>query len=297
MNTYNSITKRIGVYIILCIVSFQTVNAQSLESNMRSFFSYHDNQAYKLVGFLAHPSNSFRYGYCEVSGDNIYITVTSKNNYTKMRIHKNGKRFDNLEVLDENDFFPAFSVSNFGKDILLDFWRSFDTSTLRFIENYFGNLNHLSCEQMCLAALTGLLWEYPYSASSSSSSSYSSSSSQASSSSSQSSSSYSSSSSSRSSSSSNSNASNRDRDFYYENVLSRRKLTENDLYGKTKDELSIMRNRIYAHYGYRFRRDDLFNYFKIYSWYNPYTSDPAPLWNRFSDIEQYNIEFIKRHER
>jgi hypothetical protein len=89
----------------------------------------------------------------------------------------------------------------------------------------------------------------------------------------------------------------RDRDVFYETVLSRRRLNENDMYGKSKEELSIMRNRIYAHYGYRFRRDDLFNYFKIYSWYDPFTSDPGPLWNRFSDIEQYNIEFIKRHER
>ncbi len=274
--------KKLSMMVVLFLTAWlQSADAQSLESRMRSFFSYHDNQAYKFVSFLAHPTYIFRSGYCEVSGDNIYITVRSANNYTRIKLHKNGTRFDNLEVIDESTLFPAFSLSNLGKDIVLDFWRSFDTKTLKWIENNFGSLNNLSCERICLAALSGLLWEYPYSNSTSSSSS----------------SSTSSRSSSNSSSRSSANASNRDRDYYYETVLSRRKLTESDLSGKTKDELSIMRNRIYAHYGYRFRRDDLFNYFRLYSWYDPYTSDPAPLWNRFSNIERYNIDFIKKHEQ
>lgn len=283
--------KSVLVVLLCTMCCLHSAKAQSLESIIRSFFSYHDNQAYKLVGFLAHPSNSFRSGYCEVYGDNIYITVYSSSNYSKFKIHKNGSKFDKIVVIDEDDFIPAFSVANMGKDIAIDFWRSFDTATLRHIENFFGRLNNLSCEEMCLAALTGLLWEYPYSTSVSSSPSTSTSSS------SRSSSSSSSSSSSRTSANSSSNVYSRDRDVFYETVLSRRRLNENDLYGKSKEELSIMRNRIYAHYGYRFRRDDLFNYFKIYSWYDPFTSDPGPLWNRFSIIEQYNIEFIKKHEQ
>ena len=262
---------------VLVIVTFMLscLVAQAQVTNLSSFFSYHDNQAYKLISFLAHPTNSFRSGYCEVSGEYIFLTINSTRNYTRMKIHRNGSRFDRLEFVDEDDFPPAFSVTNLGKDIAIDFWRSFDTKTLQYIENSFGRLNNLSCEQMCLAALTGLMWEYPYSISTISSSS----------------------SSSHSSSNSSSNISSRDRDFFYETVLSSRKLTESDLFGKSKEELSIMRNRIYAHHGYRFKRDDLFNYFRIYSWYNPFTSDPAPLWNRFSETERYNIEFIKNHER
>ena len=82
----------------------------------------------------------------------------------------------------------------------------------------------------------------------------------------------------------------------YEQVLSDRKLSESDLYGKTKTDLEIMRNSIYARYGYRFKRQDLLNHFSQYSWYNPTTSDMTVAYNRMSDIEKYNIEFIKRHE-
>lgn len=85
-------------------------------------------------------------------------------------------------------------------------------------------------------------------------------------------------------------------DSGYDSVLSDRKLTESDLNGKTINELEVMRNSIYARYGYRFKRDDLFNHFSQYSWYNPTTSDITAVYNMTSDIEKYNIDFIKRHE-
>lgn len=82
----------------------------------------------------------------------------------------------------------------------------------------------------------------------------------------------------------------------YESVLSERKLSYSDLSNKTTKELEIMRNSIYARYGYRFKRDDLFNHFSQYSWYNPTTSDMSTVYNSMSDIEKYNIDFIKKHE-
>ncbi len=85
-------------------------------------------------------------------------------------------------------------------------------------------------------------------------------------------------------------------DSGYDSILSDRKLTESDLNGKTRNELELMRNSIYARYGYRFKRDDLFNHFSQYSWYNPTTSDMTAVYNMASDIEKYNIDFIKRHE-
>ena len=85
-------------------------------------------------------------------------------------------------------------------------------------------------------------------------------------------------------------------DIGYESVLSERKLSESDLYYRTKKELEIMRNSIYARYGYRFKRDDLFNHFSQYSWYNPTTSDMLAVYNSMSDIERYNVDFIKKHE-
>lgn len=80
------------------------------------------------------------------------------------------------------------------------------------------------------------------------------------------------------------------------NSLSERRLVEEDLVGKTKKELEIMRNSIYARYGYIFKREDLLDYFSQYSWYNPITNDMGAIYNKMNDNEKYNIEFIKKHE-
>ena len=80
------------------------------------------------------------------------------------------------------------------------------------------------------------------------------------------------------------------------NILSERRLVEEDLAGKTKKELEIMRNSIYARYGYKFKREDLLDYFSQYSWYNPTTSDMGAIYDQMNDNEKYNIDFIKRHE-
>lgn len=82
----------------------------------------------------------------------------------------------------------------------------------------------------------------------------------------------------------------------YDSRLSEKKLTETDLKGKSKKELEIMRNSIYARYGYKFKRKDLLDYFSQYSWYNPTTSDMATLYKSMTDIERYNIELIKKQE-
>ena len=82
----------------------------------------------------------------------------------------------------------------------------------------------------------------------------------------------------------------------YDSTLSERELTEEDLEGKTKKELELMRNSIYARYGYRFKRDDLFSHFSQFNWYNPTTSDISTVYSSMSGIEKYNIDFIKKHE-
>ncbi len=83
----------------------------------------------------------------------------------------------------------------------------------------------------------------------------------------------------------------------YNNDLSKRKLTYEDVAGKSKRELEIMRNMIFARYGYRFKRDELANYFSKYSWYKPTTSDGAIVYDKMTAIEQYNIDFIKKYEK
>lgn len=80
------------------------------------------------------------------------------------------------------------------------------------------------------------------------------------------------------------------------NILSERRLSEADIADLSKKELEIMRNSIYARYGYKFNREDLLNYFSQYSWYTPTTSDMESIYNRMNENEKYNIEFIKKHE-
>ena len=82
----------------------------------------------------------------------------------------------------------------------------------------------------------------------------------------------------------------------YFNVLSTRKLTDNDLRGKTADELSIMRNSIYARHGYRFKKQKYLDYFGRFDWYRPNTDNQQVAFNRMSSIEKYNVNFIREHE-
>lgn len=82
----------------------------------------------------------------------------------------------------------------------------------------------------------------------------------------------------------------------YDSILSNKKLSDSDLEGKNPKELELMRNTIYARHGYRFKRDDLNDYFMQFSWYAPKTSDMTSVYNEMSDIEKYNIDFIKKHE-
>ena len=58
-----------------------------------------------------------------------------------------------------------------------------------------------------------------------------------------------------------------------------------------------MRNKIYAIHGYMFNDSDLKYYFENKSWYRPTTSNSIDLYNnRFSQVERYNVDFIKKAE-
>jgi hypothetical protein len=76
-----------------------------------------------------------------------------------------------------------------------------------------------------------------------------------------------------------------------------RLLTTSDLRGKTKWQLEVMRNEIYARHGRKFVRPDLREYFLNQSWYRPlYESDEfKPSW--LSNIEHLNVAQILRAEK
>ena len=60
-----------------------------------------------------------------------------------------------------------------------------------------------------------------------------------------------------------------------------------------KYELKIMRNEIYARYGYIFKTEDMKAYFESQPWYTPKYNDDTFF---LTEIEKRNIELIKQYE-
>lgn len=81
-------------------------------------------------------------------------------------------------------------------------------------------------------------------------------------------------------------------EYEYE-YLREREMTYADVEGKSAEELRLMRNYIFARRGYIFESEDLKEYFEQFSWYVPLYYDVTP---RLSDIEKYNVNFIKEFE-
>lgn len=81
-------------------------------------------------------------------------------------------------------------------------------------------------------------------------------------------------------------------EYQYE-YLREREMTYDDVEGKSAEELRLMRNYIFARRGYIFESEDLKEYFEQFSWYVPLYYDVTP---RLSDIEKYNVNFIKEYE-
>lgn len=81
-------------------------------------------------------------------------------------------------------------------------------------------------------------------------------------------------------------------EYKYE-YLREREMTYDDVEGKSAEELRLMRNYIFARRGYIFESEDLKEYFEQFSWYVPLYYDVTP---RLSDIEKYNVNFIKEYE-
>ena len=81
-------------------------------------------------------------------------------------------------------------------------------------------------------------------------------------------------------------------EYEYE-YLREREMTYDDVKDKSAEELRLMRNYIFARRGYIFESEDLKEYFERFSWYVPLYYDVTP---RLSDIEKYNVNFIKEYE-
>lgn len=74
---------------------------------------------------------------------------------------------------------------------------------------------------------------------------------------------------------------------------STRLLSQSDIESYSKSDLKLMRNEIFARYGYIFKTDDMKSYFSNQSWYKPQFTDVS---NKMSEVEKKNIELIKARE-
>ena len=74
---------------------------------------------------------------------------------------------------------------------------------------------------------------------------------------------------------------------------SSRLLTAQDLAGKSAWDLKVMRNEIFARYGYRFKSEDMRGYFNKQEWYKPKYDDVT---SQLTEIEIANIKQLKQYE-
>lgn len=74
---------------------------------------------------------------------------------------------------------------------------------------------------------------------------------------------------------------------------STRLLFPSELIQMDKFSLKIMRNEVFARYGYIFKTAEMKNYFSTQDWYKPLYDDVT---NKLSKIEKENIELIQRYE-
>ena len=76
-------------------------------------------------------------------------------------------------------------------------------------------------------------------------------------------------------------------------------IDKSDLAPFTKEEVSLIRNEIYARYGYQFSSQEIQDYFDRQNWYTPVEGLNASTFDTsvFNAYEQANLETILAYER
>lgn len=82
----------------------------------------------------------------------------------------------------------------------------------------------------------------------------------------------------------------------YYSTASTDRLTARDLENFDAEELSLMRNEIFARYGYIFKKPELIEHFSEEDWYKPSEPDVNVITARLTDIEKSNIKLIQVRE-
>ena len=66
-------------------------------------------------------------------------------------------------------------------------------------------------------------------------------------------------------------------------------LVDDILFHYNLEELRLIRNEIFARYGYRFKREDLETFFKSKDWYKPISDDVT---DKLTELEKLNVQLI-----
>lgn len=74
-------------------------------------------------------------------------------------------------------------------------------------------------------------------------------------------------------------------------------ITRFDLYDKTREEVALIRNEIYARHGYIFDNETYRNYFESKAWYEPCVPKEDFGDEMLNDIETTNRDFIVEYEK
>lgn len=78
--------------------------------------------------------------------------------------------------------------------------------------------------------------------------------------------------------------------------LSKRQVTDADLFDKNALELDILRNSVFARYGRRFKNKELQNYFSSQPWYRPIYSPESFPDDLLTPLEQKNVAYILEYQ-
>lgn len=73
-------------------------------------------------------------------------------------------------------------------------------------------------------------------------------------------------------------------------------ISENDLKNRSKDEVAMIRNEIYARHGYIFETEPFKSYFNSKDWYIPVVYSADFNYSEFNDVERANINAIREYE-
>lgn len=75
--------------------------------------------------------------------------------------------------------------------------------------------------------------------------------------------------------------------------VSTREITYDEIRGKHVWDVLVMRNEVYARYGYIFQQSrELRDYFNAQPWYSPRYTDVSGM---LTPLEKQNVEFLRRH--